>query len=229
MFILKIMDGFNREKVLEQLIRDAPTLSNRRKLVKGRKGKVMVYAFYNNCGTPDPAFNFHRLKTPVETNRNDSLCEVYSVFGYNHERFLKAKSRKDTVHQGPSVIELEDPGKSIRKDLSLNGDGINFFRSASRFAIHFNGICRRFKYVPQMVDLHYDFNQVFAEGSYGVLIQQKRLDGARIKTARGSKEIIVPLPINFHAVDPTLHEALVSVERAYRMGLEQKEKYVIFV
>lgn len=221
------MDAFDKEKVLEQILLDAPTISNRRKLVKGRRGKVMAYAFYNNNGFPDPAFNFHRLNTPVKTTPNSSLCEVYSVFGYNHERFLRAKSRRDNVHQGPHVPDLQNPAEALREDSGL--DGIDFFRSADRFAKHFNGICRRFKYVPEMIDLHYDFDKAFAEGTYGILIKQERLDKARIVGARGPKDIIVPLTMNFNTTDPTLYQAIIAVETSYRKGLEQKGKNVILI
>ncbi len=229
------MEGFNCTEVEKRILQDAPYLSNLRKEVNGEYGrKVMAYAFYNNTGTPDPAFElvFDRIKRPVRTTLDSSLCEIYSVFGKKQEEFLeklqKKYKEKGTPHQGPHVgghDGLSNPSKEVRSGL----EEIEFFRSADRFASHFNEVCKDLMYVPRFVDLNTEISKSFDSGYYGVLISQKAIAKSRIKAVKGFNDIIVPIEFDFNKQDPTLTQALNLVEKAYKKGLKLESKYTVLL
>ena len=191
----------------------------------------MAYAFYNNVGKPDPAFEltFDRIKKPVKTTLDSSLCEVYSVFGKEQEAFLQRVWKKGeaprgrTKHQGPSVSGMDglsNPAAEVRSGLGE----LDFFRSAYRFANHFNNICKRLgqtTQLRQLDEIHASFNNSY----YGVLLTREMVTQAKLTAVDGSQGTIIPINFDFDTQDPTLNDTLDMIERAYQKGLKSRTKY----
>lgn len=213
------MTNFDKNKILERILEEAPTLSNRRGEIK-TEGPVVekraIYAFYGNLGIPDPDLHYHRKNNPLPTTPDSTLCEIYSFWegDPNVQELIKRKIKEgrmkegDVMHQGPFVTgdhghHCEEP-KGARE-----GEEFNFLHSACAFERHFNEICKEFGYEPRIGE---------AGWSGGCLTL--KLPG-QVSLSIGGKisnhdiGIKMPIGINFYREDPTLSNALEAISKTY--------------
>ncbi len=239
--ILLIMRGFDSQKVLERILQEAPILSNRRGEVEAELPelkKVPIFAFYYNRGLPDPELHYDRVKNPIRTTPDSTLCEVYSFWGGDPNvqdlitRLTKEGEIKpgQVLYQGPwlecPALDDEELFREVRK-----GAGYSFYHSASAFHKHFNRICEALGYEPRLIDLYNNENcRFFGRGAFVVQVQSPAQISVDGRVASGNIKLRAQLGINLTSEDPTLRQVLSAVSDAYerivKVDLSDAELYV---
>lgn len=224
------MGNFDKNRVLERILEEAPTLSNRRgeieiKVpvynVKGEqvgeeRKKRVIYAFYSDSRVPDPDLYYHRKANPLPTTPDSTLCEIYSFWegDPNVQEFLKREIKEgrmkegDVIHQGPFVTgyhghRFEEP-QGARDE-----EEFNFFYSVCYFSRHFNKICEELGYEPRIED--------FGNSNCYLTLQIPAQVSLSIagKVSYHDTGVKMPMGIDFYREDPALSKALELISETY--------------
>ncbi len=224
-----MMKNFDSSKVLERILQEVPILSNRRgevevtnpvynnkgELIREKKEKRVIYAFYFNRGVPDPDLKYDRKANPLPTTPDSTLCEIYSHFEGDpdvkewREEAIKTGYIKEgeVVNQGPW---LEDCGFVDNPPLAArDGDQYQFWHSGHVFADHFNTICESLGFEPRIVDID------GMDHNYCIQISGQAALNFSGKTSHHDIAIKMRIGINFDREDPTLSRALGAISKAY--------------
>ncbi len=215
------MPEFDKNKVLEEILKEVPVKLNLREEVVVDGVTRVIYAFYQNSGIPDPELKYDREKNPVPTDQNSTVCEVYSVggprnaeFTQEHQERMKANelytgNRRedakifgtsiDSFNQGPYIgFDEMDPAGEARKGYSYD-----FSSSAYFFAQHFNQICKRLGY-----DIRFINNSVELTREVEIVENENKLSLPL--------NVRADVGINLKNKDPTLKDVLDVIENAYK-------------
>jgi hypothetical protein len=221
---------FDKQKVLERIIQEAPILSNRRGEIDiGRGKKGVIYAYYYNRGLPDPELHYDRVKAPAKTTPESTLCEIYSFWeGHpNVQDLIKRLTAErriapgQVLHQGPWLEEPTLGDDDVIAE-TRRGARYSLHRSGSAFSDHFNWTCEKLGFEQRL----------FSYEGRGAVIKVQRqvkidLDG---KVSDGNIKLIAPIDIDFDSEDPTLQGVLESIsvacEKIRKFDLTSAELFV---
>jgi hypothetical protein len=222
---------FDKSKVLEKILADAPILSNLRKEIEvsenpydkdSKKVKTFIYAYYFNRGVKDPELKYHRINNPIQTTKDSSLAEIYSVSYWDEKTKLWIKGleengkikKGEVLHQGPWIKSCCDDSDILKKTREPDCP-YEFFHSGYRFLSHFNETVKNFGYDLELIGDIENNNQFVAEGACA--IKSTRMINYSIEGDIKERliEVISPIPINLDNKDPSLSEILDEIEISY--------------
>lgn len=215
------MPEFDKNKVLEQILKDVPVKLNLRGEVVIKGKKRVIYAFYQNSGIPDPDLKYDRQNEPIPTTIDSTMCEVYSGGGPRNKEFalehqekmktdqLYARHKReyakifgtsvDSFDQGPNIeVSGMNPAAEARKGYSFD-----FYSSAFHFIQHFHQICERLGYNISLFNNSVQFTR-------------------EVEVVERGNKLSVPLNvradigINLRHNDSTLKQVMGAIEKAYK-------------
>ncbi|MDO8509137.1 MAG: hypothetical protein Q7S27_05640 [Nanoarchaeota archaeon] len=212
------MENFDKNKVLERILQDAPILTNIKKLItisvnnynnKGdlngkKKVKSPIYAFYGISNVvSDPELKYDRENNPIKTTPNSSLSEIYSFWNPHV---------KGNIERGWSNCPFMD--MCLPEDAPANARKVakfEFRNSGLTFTNHFNAICEKLKYEPRLVNEIENGDLFF----WSVEIPSEVTLDYNGKTSRHDSFISMPVGINYNVEDPPLSKVINSISKAY--------------
>ena len=225
---------FDKNKVLEKILEEAPILSNRRgeieveikveennKLIK-KKEKRTIYAYYFNRGVSDPDLKYDKVNSPIKTTPDSTLAEVYSFWeGDPNVQKLRQRLEKEggikegEIIYGPWVEGASNDKETIEKVREGFWD-YNFHNSAIAFKWHFNKIAKELCYNTRLINLAEERLGFFDCGAY--VIQASRMISYSVnsKIKEGLMNIRVPINLNLNRIDPKLSEMLDIINKSYQ-------------
>lgn len=233
---------FDKQKVLEKILEEAPVISNLRKEIEvdylDDKVKVPIYAYYFNRGVKDSELSYDRINNPINTSPNSSLAEIYS-FTYwkdSTKEFLKKLEEKGTIKKGEEVYQApviegyfgyEEALRTTREP----DCNYKFFNSAYEFKEHFNEIVKKLDYDLELLCFSENGSRFFSDGAYGV--KSKRMVNYSIdgKVKENLIRVISLISMDLDKEDPSLSKILDEIENCYNRikNPDFLEKSIIFV
>ena len=103
------MAGFDKQRVLERVMADAPILSNRQGVVEVDGKERKIYAYYHNRGVRDPDLQYDRVANPIATTPDATLCEIYSFWegeAQMYRNFFRGWLRKEILKKVMYYIKV---------------------------------------------------------------------------------------------------------------------------
>ena len=202
------MVGFNKETVLETILKEVPVLSNLKKEIGVRGKKINIYAYYWNRGVPDSELKYDKEKNPIKTTPESSLCEIYS--GWRN---------KPGENSGPLLdYDSLNTSEDVRKGMRLI-----FGHAPIYFAEHFNKISKKLGYELKFC-LERESNGIVEILRDAQLISNDRIIGGQLLIERQ-----IGLSLSHH--DSSLSNVLDLIEKAYEDAKKnyREDREVVFI
>ena len=230
-----MINKFDKIKILERILEEAPILSNRRgeiiveresedKLGKKfiKKEKVTIYAYYFNRGVSDPDLKYDKVNSPIKTTSDSTICEIYSFWdGDPNVQALRKRleergdiKKGEIMYQGPWVKHALNDKETI-ENVREGFGGYIFHHSASAFERHFNKIVEELDYDLRLIDLAEEHYRFFDCGAFAVQAPKMVSYSLDSKIKENLINIRVPINLNLNREDPELSDILDIIHASY--------------